>query len=432
VLYELKGRDAIWHQRYLLGGVAPSATKDLKAKSLLAHVVCLDPDGDLEIEDLSMENGEIQAVRMADERKDLPVGIVRGETYRFRTDPTVRSIESALEKADVSILAHLKGVYKKEKADTSGLVKDDLFVEWTFSGQAAPAAGAPAAARAKPGGAAPLFDPTVVATKEPEWIFVESTAAGRRGERLDVSDKAKTEGDIGMDLRKEGWTLVRRLDPKDLDAYLSLEDAVDLRLLTLPKLVGDLTVLRPWREVVAAMKEDLKIPGWPIAGPRTVLWCCQFIDRRQGGPIEHVRWFQSIHGLSKESWGISEYESSMRALHYLAGWDAVNVCNSAGVEVLMRKAQLTEYVYLMDRESEAGENKADGDGKKKQGKNRGKGMLQFSFVDESAAFTGTAKEFGDIMVAPSLLTHVSAEVERDANVLKQIRKAREERRALRA
>ena len=35
------------------------------------------------------------------------------------------------------------------------------------------------------------------------------------------------------------------------------------------------------------------------------------------------------------------------------------------------------------------------------------------------------------MICPALLTHVAAEVERDASVFKQVRKAREERRALR-
>ena len=35
-----------------------------------------------------------------------------------------------------------------------------------------------------------------------------------------------------------------------------------------------------------------------------------------------------------------------------------------------------------------------------------------------------------MMVAPALLEHVSKEVERDTGILKQVRKAREERRAL--
>ena len=37
---------------------------------------------------------------------------------------------------------------------------------------------------------------------------------------------------------------------------------------------------------------------------------------------------------------------------------------------------------------------------------------------------------GEAMIAPSLLDYVAKEVERDASVMKQVRKAREERRLL--
>jgi len=57
-------------------------------------------------------------------------------------------------------------------------------------------------------------------------------------------------------------------------------------------------------------------------------------------------------------------------------------------------------------------------------------LVPRELFDESAIFTGTSREFGDAMVCPELLTHVGSEIERDANILKQVRKAREERRAL--
>eukprot|EP00435_Cladocopium_sp_Y103_P017810 s3339_g4.t1 len=44
-------------------------------------------------------------------------------------------------------------------------------------------------------------------------------------------------------------------------------------------------------------------------------------------------------------------------------------------------------------------------------------------------FAGAHKEYGDVMVAPSLLEYVAKEVESEAAVLKQVRKAREERAA---
>ena len=45
-------------------------------------------------------------------------------------------------------------------------------------------------------------------------------------------------------------------------------------------------------------------------------------------------------------------------------------------------------------------------------------------------FAGSHREFGDTMVAPELLDYVSKEIEKDASVMKQVRKAREERQAV--
>ena len=49
-------------------------------------------------------------------------------------------------------------------------------------------------------------------------------------------------------------------------------------------------------------------------------------------------------------------------------------------------------------------------------------------MDELVVFTGTHRETGEHMICPELLDYVSKEVERDTNIMKQIRKAREERR----
>eukprot|EP00959_Pyramimonas_sp_CCMP1952_P082693 1727976-Pyramimonas_sp.AAC.1 len=86
----------------------------------------------------------------------------------------------------------------------------------------------------------------------------------------------------------------------------------------------------------------------------------------------------------------------------------------------MRKAQLTEYVYWMDSLGNA-----------EKGKGAGKPSVSFSgLMDESAIFSGLNKDTGTAMVCPALLDHVSAEVQKDAAILKQVRKAKEERAAL--
>lgn len=48
---------------------------------------------------------------------------------------------------------------------------------------------------------------------------------------------------------------------------------------------------------------------------------------------------------------------------------------------------------------------------------------------EASIFSGSHKQYGDSMVSPALLEYVAKEVESEASVMKQVRKAREERAA---
>ena len=84
------------------------------------------------------------------------------------------------------------------------------------------------------------------------------------------------------------------------------------------------------------------------------------------------------------------------------------------MEELVRHDQLVQYAYLQES----------------VGKGKGKGTV--GLYDETAFFTGTYREAGNAMVSPELLEFVGAEVGRDAGVLRQLRKAREEKRLLAA
>lgn len=86
--------------------------------------------------------------------------------------------------------------------------------------------------------------------------------------------------------------------------------------------------------------------------------------------------------------------------------------------MLLRRVQLIEYLYS---EKAGAPPSAKGGGK---GANSSFGSVA---AMESAVFVGTHRDYGAEMVAPSLLTYVASEVEKDASVLKQVRKAREER-----
>ena len=183
--------------------------------------------------------------------------------------------------------------------------------------------------------------------------------------------------------------------------------------------------------------------GWYIWGPRTSFWRCKLIDRRQGGPLDHFRFWKATLELSAGDYGVNDCEAGMRAIYTMACWDGLDLPDIAGVEQIFRKCQMYEYVYVMDRDphhaaASSTEGAADTAGKnKKKGGGRGRGaggsgLLSFGFIDEGAVFTGLSRDHGDNMICPLLLEHVAKEVERDALVLKQLRKACEEQRALRS
>ena len=122
-------------------------------------------------------------------------------------------------------------------------------------------------------------------------------------------------------------------------------------------------------------------------------------------------------------WGVQEHETVCKVVAKFGEWDGIDPSNSAGIEILLRKAQLIEYVYS-DKGPAGASTKGGGKGEKKK-----EATSDATIAYEAGIFSRASKEFGDIIIAPELLDYVSKEVERDAAVMKQVRKAREERAA---
>jgi len=264
---------------------------------------------------------------------------------------------------------------------------------------------------------------------------VETTSAGERGDIVVLNGSEKLEGDLGLLRVGAGWVAIRQIAISPM-VYKCAESGADIRLLGVPPRADGSRVRLAWREVVPLLVEN-NVSGWLLDGPRTVLWCCQFIDRKRGGPVEHYNAFISFYRLNKDDYGVSHYENIMKMLEHLGCWDQLNLPDLVGVELAMRQAQLYEYIYSMEFEAQqargsGGSAPVEGDNKdkSKRGRGRGGGLHKFGILDEAAVFTGAAKDDGRSMICPTLLEHVSKQVERDAGILKQIRKAREERRAL--
>ncbi|CAK0857324.1 unnamed protein product [Prorocentrum cordatum] len=140
-----------------------------------------------------------------------------------------------------------------------------------------------------------------------------------------------------------------------------IEAAADARLsgiVSNPAALGGRLLLQ-WRDAVASVAEETFV-DWYIPGPRTCLWCCRCIDRRQGGPLDHFRF---TLGLSSDDYGVNDYEASMRAIYTMACWDGLDLPNIAGAEQIPRKCQMYEHVYVVDRDPHhAGASAGDGGG----------------------------------------------------------------------
>ena len=214
--------------------------------------------------------------------------------------------------------------------------------------------------------------------------------------------------------------VVRNIQAMDATEYAALEAVRDPRILD-----GSAYVLarprRGWSDVCRELVETA-YPSWTVPGPRTVKWCAEWLDRRSATPVAHHRQFVSVFGLKPDSWGVEIHGTALRVLEETAVYDGANICDMAGIESLMRKAQLSEYVYWMDSMGAA----------EKAGKDKKPSASTVTFVglmDEAAIFSGLNKDTGSAMVCPALLDHVAREVEKDAAILKQVRKAKEERAA---
>ena len=100
----------------------------------------------------------------------------------------------------------------------------------------------------------------------------------------------------------------------------------------------------------------------------------------------------------------------MRAFQFFGEYDQIDLGNLVGLEVILRRCQLIEFHYEKKHKTEKG------------AKEQTAGVSR----DEAAYFSGTHRLAGEVMICPELVEWVSKEIGRDTEVVKQMRKAREE------
>jgi hypothetical protein len=109
---------------------------------------------------------------------------------------------------------------------------------------------------------------------------------------------------------------VRSMPSGEVPKFIGEEAHHDARVLDLELLPasaanpasGVLRVRRPGRDVCSKLSVT-PFSDLVVLGPRTIEWCCIFINRRGGGPRDHHRWWMTVFSLDKTMWGVETHDS---------------------------------------------------------------------------------------------------------------------------
>jgi hypothetical protein len=142
----------------------------------------------------------------------------------------------------------------------------------------------------------------------------------------------------------------------------------------------------------------------PVKGPNTVLWVCRFMKENGGTPSGwHSKWV-SLMKLQATDAGVHAHEIGCKTLEIMICFDQLQVGSLAAAEFCARQIQLVEEKY----------------------RDRGVPKDSLELVSEAALFSG-ARSKTTICVCPTLSEWIAEEMRKEAAIMKERRKAREER-----
>ena len=409
VLYGVRGAARLWHQRLILAPLP----------SFQGEFVILTPDGDLYIEDFQpFRNPDLAEIAWETQAGRTPIDVGDDDTYSFGAFPRGRQLERLIEQGEDLAVAE-----EQRRGAVVGAPPGGPDGGAGVPGRVAPLPPpyeAPPIAEPPRGSSTPRgSERGVRVAPDGQWVAaVADPGLGiMLGDEVVMTVNALVAPDGRRGLapapRSLDWIFVERLRPDQKPAdYIAGQSAApsssDARVLGV-QFNAQGVRQRLWRDVVLKIQQvDFK--DWPMPGPRTVLWCAQFVDRRGGGPMDHHRWWISNLKLNVTDFGVQEHEHGMRAFQFFGEYDQVDLPNLVGLEVIIRRCQVIEFHY------------------EKKGKGGNKQNEQMAGVsrEEAAYFSGSHRMAGEVMICPELVEWVSKEIGRDVEVTKQMRKAREE------
>ena len=288
----------LYHERYILSP-CPCGR---------GYHIVLTPDFDMFPEQISLENEDIVGFRLAD-AQGLPHGLNAGNTYQFRGMPG--EDEMAQLRRDA---AHAAAALALPPGAPAGAA-----VPGPVAAAALPAAGV---AGAPPG-------------VEEVWVRIETEGENLRGAEVTLDGSESLHGDVGVKTFDGRSFTIRKIKKADLSEYKGKEAAADARLMSL-SFQGLNRSERQWRDVSKEVTEE-PFSDWGVPGPRTAQWCVRFLNRRNGGPSDHHRWWVQNHALKPDSWGVAEHDTLMKIVDKLGRFDGLDLGNLAGAVVAFRR-----------------------------------------------------------------------------------------------
>ena len=154
---------------------------------------------------------------------------------------------------------------------------------------------------------------------------------------------------------------------------------------------------------VAPASEDTIWPDSPISGPPTYSWVLKFMKEHGGTPLGWHQRFVTICKLTPTDGGVANHESWCRLIEIAECFDQVNGGALAHMEFAARQVQFVEERW----------------------KERVVGKDEIG-VSEASLFSGVSNRH-NLCICPALTSWIAEEMRKESSVLKERRKAREER-----
>lgn len=373
--YDVPGARVV-HERWILDHVGQE------------DYVVVTPDGDVYTETMSVQNPDLRAFRLRPGPGLLPPGVNVASVYAL---PVWNAAEQA----------HYRALASAEAAAERGRRGPVAVVAAAPVGAVVPVVAAAGSADGRPG-----LDETTLT--QAVWVAAEGTGKVRYGQVIHGIAAPTNVGSKVVHTLPDGSEIFCIcVDESSRYDFNGRAAQCDARIVAV-KLNALKTPERPLADVVSTgSQHDM---GWKITGPRTAKWCCNYLVIEGHGFEAHHERFRTLCKLDGGAWGVQEHFQISMMLRQLIQVDQLDPFNSVGIELMFRRIQTIEYAHSEKaRELES--------------RNVG-GKLS---LEEQFSFGSLVRQAGTLMIAPDLLDHVKTEVEKDVQLSKNMRKAREER-----